>query len=362
MLDLNQVSFASTGITGDLNCNGSPISTAVASVNFDGHISYHYLNAPFELNLQNSCNSSNGIIEITFFRPGTNGTLESTILLSGENYQLGSIDVCRDESEEFFKFRSPGNSDEVYFDQPFAYTYDFLDLGYTQLVGLSPNLRIELNFQDIITGDYSGQMDYNGSNIFKNHAYFEQNGFGFDGFLDVVQITRYDSFGGFIEGFFSGTVYERVDYNANNPKKISGNFRIKRKAELEDESYSEFVSEGYRFVEPNVHGKVDEMENVFTSINTGVDNLDSILIMFYGIEAGDYSDQMNLGQRNEVRHNMEEINWELIEPSLNEFIITDFGEVGDYVRGYWTDEVLRNDFSNSATYPARGSFAILRVE
>ena len=82
----------------------------------------------------------------------------------------------------------------------------------------------------------------------------------------------------------------------------------------------------------------------------------------YGDAPGDYSDPLGLGTLHELYNNMEEINWEIRENTLSEFIITDFNEVGGRVIGFWSGDVKRIGINGSIRLPAYGSFVIKVIE
>ena len=357
VVSVDNSTFNESKVVGRLFCDGVETEdAALAEITIDGATSFQWISSPFEINL-GSCNYEDENYEIKFHDLTTGNTTGAISLRNGAHLELGKVNICQPEADEFLKCRLEHASIEYFFPQPSVNSMDFLDPGYTRIAGLIPNVNCEINFQGLAEGDYSGEMTHNGRTFFRNHMYFEQNGFGYDGFLNVAVITRYGEVDEYIEGFFSGTLTSRNDAHEDISLNINGSFRVKVRQSNQDISYAEFISEGYRYIEPDVSGSFDASNNVFeTNILSG--NPDNIILKIFGNSAGDYSDPSGMGTLHDLYNNMEEINWEINENTLEEFIVTGFPDEDGHLRGFWSGDVRRINLDENERFEAYGSFVI----
>ncbi len=352
--------ISTTSINGFLVCETNAKAEAIAVVKKDNQTTYHYVGNTFEILLKD-CDKTNDFYNVSFVSLENQFETGEILVQSGQASNVGIVDVCKEETEEYINFRVEGEESIFAFYDPFSYTIDFLSPKYTHLEAWNPelNLRIEINLQGMRAGSFAADSPQNGL-FFNNHVYFEDQGIGFDGFMEIAQVETYGEVGEFITGYFSGRVSHPISQNNYSYKNISGSFKVKREANQLDGSYTEFISQNYRFIEPNLKGVLSN--GVFETISDPLTNLDGISIKFYGEGIGSYSDPNGVGNLNGITHQMEEINWALVDNNIREFIITDFGEVGEMVKGYWSDDVERTNLQNNERYSALGAFAILRTK
>ena len=199
-------------------------------------------------------------------------------------------------------------------------------------------------------GDYSGEMTHDGRTFAKANMALGYEGItSYRGSPLSIELTSFDV-NGFIEGEFSGQLFTDA-LNGTVQRTVFGRFRVKYEAPtLDDSSFLDVVINGERQVDTGLTGRVSG-----NSFRTDSISLHPTLnIEFDGTTAGNYASQ------NYVAQFWNLFNFDLPLTVMDEFEVTQFDDVGGYVKGNFKGVSTNSNYIDDNTeYPIDGIFSIL---
>jgi len=312
-----------TRISGELKC-GTESSSALLVVDVgDGKLFFN-VGPTFEIDLR-VCPDLIGQVSCDFFDLlEQKESIVYNIDVAQEN-DLGLVDICAQDLDEYVSINFQG--EELVFLGTSMERMDFVDPGVTIITGNLTGKEINIHFHGLTTGDYSGQTTFNNNTFYRNIITLNVNGFRTDGFLESLNITQYDTEGGYIIGNFNGILTQRTGSQSSFP--VNGSFKVKVTPTELDGTYTEFISHGYRYVQPYIFGSFYPAWTIFQSRRSEHTNADLVVTTQNGYLAGQFLH--TILDLNLVFHfqNTAEINE-----------VTNFGEVGEMVSGFATGVYL----------------------
>jgi len=332
--------YISTKISGELKCDLESLEKAMLILDVGVEKLFYNVEATFDFDVF-ICPEFAGQVSCNFFDlEGLTESIEYPIRLESEN-KLDAVNVCDQSIDEYISVVYHGET--VVFPQPTLTMVDFVDEGYTQITGQLDNQEINIIFQGLTSGDYSGETLINDMSVYKNTIYMPVLGTRTDGFFENFIVKEYGQEGGYIIGSFEGELINRAA--PLFPVQISGLFRVKVLQTDFDGSYTEFITQKYRYVRPQFEGYLNTSQNVFFS--QGGSNTGTTVVL-----AGNQANQYSLGQVTQDLHGLR-LFLQINSASNIESEVINFGEIGEKVTGYVTglyNEVYRSGVENEPFY------------
>lgn len=342
---IDPIGFENTRISGSLICNGQTTNQTILVLDINGNNLFYYLNSSFELNLK-ICPEVQGQINAKFFDLNELTESENFSIEVEEENSLGLVNVCGQNIDEYISILFRG--DAKTFPETSVKIVESLNPGHTRMIGQLGSEFINLHFHGLTQGDYSGETTVAGRTFYKNLVTMNIDGESADGFFEVFDVAKYGQAGEYIEGTFEGIITKRSEPEESYPMK--GVFRVKVDDLATDGSYTELITEGYRYVQDDIFGVLFGV--TFQSRSADHGNASMVFAEVPGPEKSLQSVFFEILDLSMLL--------QLFTPEKQNHTITNFGGVGEHVTGFSSgthSDILRK----WEDVPYYFSFSILNV-
>ncbi len=355
-----------TLVSGHIKCNDQDVNDAVLTVeNNDGINFYPITGQPFEVLIEASDLQGSTRMYITDVS-SKNAT--QTVYYEGAlpNFYFNELDMCGHELDEY-TIMNLGPSQFVD-DDVTMWVSDEVNPPVTVIGGrYSQSVNPENRFcfylhGDFLAGDFSKEMEVDGKTFIQNYLRFKFTDLDdlYFGTNIICEVTKYDV-GGYIEVEFA-TMFEYYD-NINVEYQrgpIFGSIKVKYENDpTQDESYFELVTDKKRIVTRGLSGS----SSTDGSFAINADPQEELYFHFVGDKAGDYSASTASPSNpfpNRFLGIEKELPFKFNLTTMESFMVNDFGEAGNYVKGSFSGEAKNGLWHPDwGPHQVSGSFSIL---